>query len=54
MDAKTTMIAAEWIAKFDAAVFAEDLAEMERIVGIVSASPNRAFKREVLRQIGAA
>lgn len=52
MDNTTTQIAAEWIAKFDAAVQREDLVEMERIVTAVSSSPNRPFKREVLRQIG--
>ena len=51
-DQLTTDVAAEWIAKFDAAVMAEDLPEMERIVATVTASPNRPFAREVLRQLG--
>lgn len=51
-DAKTQQIAAELIAKFDEAMKAENFAEMTRIVDIVCASPNRPFKREVLRQIG--
>lgn len=53
MDAKTSKIAAEWIAKFDAAVQAENFEEMNRIVAAVCASPNRPFRAEVLRQIGA-
>jgi hypothetical protein len=52
-DQLTTDIAAFWIAKFDAAVQAEDFAEMQRVVATVEASPNRPFKREVLRQIAA-
>lgn len=52
MDKKTEQIAAEWIAKFMAAVEAEDLVEMERIVSVVEASPNRPFRRAVLRQLG--
>lgn len=52
-DRLTTEIAFEWVAKFDAAVQAEDFAEMQRVVAAVNASPNRPFKREVLRQIAA-
>lgn len=50
-DQLTTDVAAEWIAKFDAAVRDENLPEMERIVAAVTASPNRPFAREVLRQL---
>lgn len=50
-DQLTVDVASEWIAKFDAAVKAEDLPEMERIVSTVSASPNRPFAREILRQL---
>jgi hypothetical protein len=49
MDAKTTKIASELVAMYDAAVNAENLAEMERIVGIVTSCPNRPLKREVMR-----
>lgn len=51
LDEKTKIIAAEWVAKFDAAVQAEDLPEMERIVAAVTGSPNRPFLQEVMRQI---
>lgn len=53
MDAKTNEIAAEWIANFDAAVHAENLEEMSRIVDAVCGSPNQPFRAEVLRQIAA-
>lgn len=52
MDKKTEQIAAEWIAKYDAAVEREDLTEMQRIVDAVCASPNQPFRRAVLRQLG--
>lgn len=52
-DKKTTDIAAYWIALFDAAVEAGNLAEMQRVVDVVNASPNRPLKREFLRQLEA-
>ena len=52
MDAKTAKIAAEWIAKFEAAQNAGDLDGMQAVVDAVCASPNQPFKREVLRQLG--
>ena len=52
MDKLTTKIAAELIAKFDAAVAAGDFEKMQEVVNAVVASPNRPFKREVMRQIG--
>lgn len=52
MDKKTEQVAAELIAMFDAAVKAEDVTEMERIVGVVCTSPNRPFRAAVMRQIG--
>ena len=52
MDKLTTTIAQELIARFDAAVSAGSFDEMQKVVEIVTSSPNQAFKAEVLRQIG--
>jgi 3-hydroxyisobutyrate dehydrogenase-like beta-hydroxyacid dehydrogenase len=52
MDELTTKIAKELIEKFDAAVSAGDFAAMQDVVNAVIASPNKPFKKEVLRQIG--
>ena len=54
MDRKTQAIVSETIAKFDAAVSAGDLREMNKIVSDVCASPNIPFRHEVLRQLDAA
>jgi len=53
MDKKTESIAAEWIAKYDEAMMREDLAEMMRIIDVVSSSPNLPLKAAILRQLGA-
>lgn len=53
MDKKTEAIAAEWIAKYDEAMMREDLAEMMRIIDVVSSHPNRPFKEAILRQLEA-
>jgi len=53
MDKKTESIAAEWIAKYDEAMMREDLAEMMRIIDVVSSHPNRPFKEAILRQLEA-
>ena len=53
MDSTTTQLVAEWIAKYDAAVQREDLVEMTRIMDVCATSPNRPFRREVMRQLGA-
>lgn len=52
IDKKTQKIVAEWVAKYDAAVAAGDLPEMERIAEAVSASPNQPFRAEMIRQLG--
>ena len=52
MDSLTTKIAEELIAKFDAAVKAGNFEAMQEVVDAVVSSPNRPFKREVMRQIG--
>jgi hypothetical protein len=51
IDAKTKQIVAEWVAKYDAAVQAEDFPEMMRIITICESSPNRPFKRELMLQL---
>jgi hypothetical protein len=51
MDATTTQLVKEWIAKYDAAVQREDLEEMTRIICVCAESPNRPFRREVMRQL---
>ena len=51
MDKKTTDIVKKWLAKFDAAVAKEDLAEMTRIVDACAASPNQPFQKELLQQL---
>ena len=51
MDATTTQLVSEWIAKYDAAVQREDLVEMTSIIEICSTSPNRPFRREVMRKL---
>lgn len=51
MDAFTTQLVSEWIAKYDAAVQREDFDEMMRIIEICSTSPNRPFRFEVCRQL---
>jgi hypothetical protein len=51
MDKKTEQIAAEWVAKYDAALAAGDLAEMERIVNAVCASPNQPFRRAMCKAL---
>lgn len=52
MDALTSKIAAEWIAKFEQAQERGDLEAMNAVVDTVCASPNQPFKREVIRQLG--
>lgn len=50
-DRMTEEVASNLIAQFMAAVEAEDLPEMERIVEAVCASPNIPFANEILRQL---
>ena len=51
MDKQTKQIAAELIAKYDAAVKAEDLPTMERIVADVCASPNQPLRWAVMKEL---
>ena len=51
LDKKTEQIASELIAKFMAAVEAEDLAEMDRIVSAAASTPNKPLREALMRQL---
>jgi ferredoxin len=49
MDAKTTQIASELVALYNAAMGDENLDEMKRIIDAVATCPNRHLRSEVMR-----
>ena len=52
MDAMTSQIVKEWVAKYDAAVASENLEEMSAIIDVCCSSPNIPFRKELCRQLG--
>lgn len=54
LDKQTEEIAARIIAKFDAALLAGDLPEMERVARLAATTPNQPLQRAILRHLEAA
>jgi len=52
MDAMTSQIVKEWVAKYDAAVVSQNFEEMQKIIEACCSSPNIPFRNELCRQLG--